>query len=47
MERDFLGLCSKKGYVTVKEEANDEPKNSGFFFSPLLLAYSTIGININ
>lgn len=43
-----MGLCSKKGYVTVKEEADDEPKNSGFlfYFIPLLLAYSTIGINI-
>ncbi|PRQ15871.1 putative transcription factor TIFY family [Rosa chinensis] len=28
MERDFLGLSSKKTCVTVKDEANDEPKNS-------------------
>ncbi|KAL6281711.1 hypothetical protein ACE6H2_018592 [Prunus campanulata] len=28
MERDFLGLSSKNGNLTVKEEANEEAKNS-------------------
>ncbi|CAN6584804.1 unnamed protein product [Malus baccata var. baccata] len=29
MERDFLGLSSNNGCVTLKEETNDEAKNSG------------------
>ncbi|PRQ45606.1 hypothetical protein RchiOBHm_Chr3g0493251 [Rosa chinensis] len=28
MERDFLGLSSNKSCVNVKDEANDELKNS-------------------
>lgn len=46
MERDFLGLSSKNGNLTVKEEAKEEAKNSGLLLLVLRMKFTVLEFGI-